>query len=270
MTSDKSAPQLATMQSNGTRGSAEPIAGVESKSVKVSRPAEAAPDEESTRERVLSLIINDGPISAAALAAVMGLTAAGVRRHFTYLEENGQIEVFTDARPAGARGRPSRKYVATSHAHGQEFGAYSEIAVEVLEYLEQVVGPDAVEDYATKRFSAAAQRYKPFITASDPAQRVEQLAQQLSKDGFAASVRPVEGIPMIQLCQGQCPVQHVATQFPQLCDAEAKVFSELLGVHTQRLVTLAGGGHVCTTNVPVHNLEGQLDRPSKRNVEGKK
>jgi predicted ArsR family transcriptional regulator len=45
-------------------------------------------------------------------------------------------------------------------------------------------------------------------------------------------------------------VQDVAHEFPQLCEAEARAFSRLLGVHVQRLATLAGGGHVCTTNIP--------------------
>ena len=54
----------------------------------------------------------------------------------------------------------------------------------------------------------------------------------------------------VQLCQGHCPVQHVAERYPQLCEAETEVFSRLLGVHVQRLATLAGGAHVCTTHVP--------------------
>ena len=45
-------------------------------------------------------------------------------------------------------------------------------------------------------------------------------------------------------------MQQVATQFPQLCEAETEAFSRLLGVHVQRLSTLAAGGHVCTTYVP--------------------
>jgi predicted ArsR family transcriptional regulator len=45
-------------------------------------------------------------------------------------------------------------------------------------------------------------------------------------------------------------VQQTATQFPQLCEAETRAFSRLLGVHVQRLSTLAAGGHVCTTNIP--------------------
>src|SRR5665648_1027415 len=75
------------------------------------------------------------------------------------------------------------------------------------------------------------------------------LADGLSADGYAASVRPLPGGRAVQLCQGHCPVQVVAARFPQLCEAEARVFSSLLGVHVQRLSTLAGGGHVCTTHI---------------------
>lgn len=55
----------------------------------------------------------------------------------------------------------------------------------------------------------------------------------------------------VQLCQGNCPVQEVAGEFPQLCEAETQAFSRLLDVHVQRLATLADGEHVCTTSVPI-------------------
>ena len=82
----------------------------------------------------------------------------------------------------------------------------------------------------------------------------EALAAALTADGFAASTRPVgQGTPLagVQLCQGHCPVQHVAAEFPQFCDAETDAFSRLLGVHVQRLATLAHGEHVCTTFIPL-------------------
>ena len=74
---------------------------------------------------------------------------------------------------------------------------------------------------------------------------------ELSRDGYAASARPVEGMATLQLCQGNCPVQDVAAEYPQMCEAETAAFSRLLGVHVQRLATIAGGGHVCTTNIPL-------------------
>lgn len=53
----------------------------------------------------------------------------------------------------------------------------------------------------------------------------------------------------IQLCQGHCPIQEVAKDFPEMCEAETEAFARLLGVPIQRLSTLANGGHVCTTNI---------------------
>jgi predicted ArsR family transcriptional regulator len=218
-------------------------------------------DEETTRERVLQLIISDGPINAAKLADILKLTPAGIRRHISHLEDSGQIEVYTDRPEKGVRGRPSRQYVATTRAHEELPSAYSGIAAEALAFLVEKIGEGAVEEFAAHRFAHFEEKYAQAITATDPQGRVEQLAQALNAEGFAASVRPVAGVPMLQLCQGHCPVQDVAAQFPLLCEAEAKLFSKILGTHTQRLVTLAGGGHVCTTNVPVNRPQGQQDRP---------
>jgi len=62
------------------------------------------------------------------------------------------------------------------------------------------------------------------------------------------------GLTGVQLCQGHCPVQQVAAEFPAFCEAETDAFSRLLGVHVQRLATLAGGHHVCTTFVPTGGM----------------
>ena len=75
-----------------------------------------------------------------------------------------------------------------------------------------------------------------------------------SADGFAATIRPVgPETPTvgIQLCQGHCPIQSVATQFPAFCDAETEAFSQLLGVRVERQTTLAQGQHACTTFIPL-------------------
>jgi len=55
------------------------------------------------------------------------------------------------------------------------------------------------------------------------------LAEAFSQDGYAASTT-AQGLG-IQLCQHHCPVQHVAAEFPQLCDAETAALGRLLDVH---------------------------------------
>ena len=71
-----------------------------------------------------------------------------------------------------------------------------------------------------------------------------------------------------QLCQHHCPVAHVAEQFPQLCEAETAAFASLLGVHVQRLATLAGGAHVCTTFIPTTAITRSHETPGTPDARG--
>jgi predicted ArsR family transcriptional regulator len=63
-------------------------------------------------------------------------------------------------------------------------------------------------------------------------------------------------------------VQSIAEDFPQLCEAETKAFSHLLGVHVQRLATIAGGGYMCTTHVPLALPTRQTTHPTEVGTEG--
>ena len=133
---------------------------------------------------------------------------------------------------------------------------YDDVATSALRFLAEHAGADAVGEFARERNAELEQRYAAQLTAAgeDVTARAKALATALTADGFAASIRPVgEGTPLagVQLCQGHCPVQHVAAQFPAFCDAETDAFSRLLGVHVQRLGTLAHGEHVCTTFIPL-------------------
>jgi hypothetical protein len=53
----------------------------------------------------------------------------------------------------------------------------------------------------------------------------------------------------------------VAERFPQLCEVETEMFSRLLGVHVQRLATIAHGDGVCTTHVPANQTHPHDDHP---------
>jgi len=209
--------------------------------------------EATTRERVRSLIIELGPVTAAELANELELTSAAIRRHLAALERTGQVTVREEsaALPRG-RGRPAKRYIATLAAHPQAGTAYAEMAVRALGRLGEQVGPEAVEAFAEERATEMRRRYAARVEAAgeDLHARAAALSDALSEDGYAASSRPLGGFA-VQLCQGHCPVQQVAAQFPQLCEAETRAFADLLGVHVQRLATLAGGEHVCTTHIPV-------------------
>jgi predicted ArsR family transcriptional regulator len=210
-----------------------------------------------TRDRVRQTISEDGPITAVALASRLGLTPAAVRRHLDLLAEQGAIEEREPATVGGrGRGRPARAYILSEAGHAGMGSDYADVATSALRFLAEQAGADAVNAFARERNADLEARYAAQLAAAGPdlTARVESLAAALTNDGFAASTRPVgAGTPLagVQLRQGHCPVQHVATAFPAFCDAETDAFSRLLGVHVQRLSTLAHGEHVCTTFIPL-------------------
>ncbi|MGV8979498.1 MAG: helix-turn-helix transcriptional regulator [Cellulomonas sp.] len=236
--------------------------------VRASDPAssDAGESDAGTRLQVLRLIAADGPVSAADIARELDLTPAAIRRHLGVLEGTEQVAVHEGAPGLGParRGRPARRYVATNHGQAALSQRYSELAGQALRYLSAVAGPGALSDFAESRVRDLEQRYTLALASVGPDTnaRVAVLAGALASDGYAATARPVPGGSAIQLCQGHCPVQEIAAEFPQLCEAEAHAFSRLLGVHVQRLATLAGGGHVCTTNIPIITTTAPVEGPT--------
>jgi predicted ArsR family transcriptional regulator len=213
--------------------------------------------EVGTRGRVSREILQRGPVTASDLGATLGLTPAAVRRHLDTLTAQGLVTTISTAETSPRRrGRPARRFVLTEAGHAAMATEYDDLAVQLLQFVADTAGGDSVRQFAAVRAGRLAARYRPAVetAGADPADRVEALARALTVDGYAASVRSTQGPEngSRQLCQGHCPVQQVATLFPELCEAETQAFSELLGVHVQRLATLAHGEHVCTTHVPAH------------------
>jgi predicted ArsR family transcriptional regulator len=199
---------------------------------------------------VSNSILEHGPSTAAELAERLGLTPAAIRRHLDVLVERGSVES-RGQRVYGSRGRgrPAKVFLLTDTGRGEFYSAYDDLAINALQYLASAAGPEAVTTFAESMAVDAEGRYRTMLDQADPAlSRTEALAGALTGDGYVASTRPSAAGE--QICQHHCPVAHVAEQFPQLCEVETDLFSRLLGVHVQRLATIAHGDGVCTTHVP--------------------
>ena len=217
------------------------------------RAVESSPaDDAPTRDRVVKSILESGPSTAADLADRLELTPAAVRRHLDQLVVEGTIEP-REPRITGhrGRGRPPKIFVITDAGRDEFAQQYDDLAVHALRFLADSSGEEEVLEFARRRVSELEHRYRPLIEAAPLEDRPRVLADALSADGYAASVRTAPSGD--QVCQHHCPVAHVAAEFPQLCDAETEVFARLLGQHVQRLATIAHGDGVCTTNVPDQN-----------------
>jgi predicted ArsR family transcriptional regulator len=213
-----------------------------------------------TRARVAQLLLELGPSTATRLGERLGLTPAAVRRHLDAMLAAGTI-VARDAPVRGprGRGRPARMFALSDAGHAAGPTSYDDVAVAALRYLRETAGEAAVEDFARQRIAGWEARYAPRIASLPLDERPGALAEALCDDGYAATVH--EGGIGVQVCQHHCPVQHVAEEFPALCEAETEAIGRLVGRHVQRLATIAHGDGVCTTHIPLTPVQSGRTRP---------
>jgi predicted ArsR family transcriptional regulator len=212
--------------------------------------------EGRTREAVARLLMERGPVAAAEVAEVLGLSGPAVRRHVDALIADGEAQVAKPAhRGPRGRGRPARHYALTDTGRARFGHGYDDLAVAALRFLAEHGGESAVRGFARARVTELIGAGAAQVAAADgPADRADALAGVLTARGYAAQARTAGA--GVQLCQHHCPVARVAAEFPELCEAETRAFADLLGTHVQRLATIARGDAACTTHIPA-GIPGQ-------------
>lgn len=225
-------------------------------------------DEISTRNAVARSVLENGPSTAVAIGERLGLTPAGVRRHLDLLIEDQILEA---REPHSAlvrgRGRPSKVFIMTDAGREKFEHSYDDLAVAALKFMSSHSGAHLVGEFAQSRADEIGKKAEAALAdATDANGKSAALAHFLTEQGYATTVQS-RGLGQ-ELCQHHCPIAHVAAEFPQLCEAETELFSQLLGTHVQRLATIAHGDGVCTTFIPSVPAASKVKNKSEVNSLG--
>ena len=165
------------------------------------------------------------------------------------------------AGPRRPRSRPSRpgSFVLSDAGHQALESDYDHLATEALRFLAGGRRRAPCAGFAeTPRRRArepvcrAARRrgHRHRRPRRRPRRRADRATGSPPRPARSASRAPRARSPAYSCARGTAPSSTPLGNFPQFCDAETDAFSRLLGVHVQRLATLAHGDHVCTTFVP--------------------
>ncbi|MDO7906046.1 transcriptional regulator [Paenibacillus sp. JX-17] len=197
--------------------------------------------EMSTRQLLMTLLKTKGPIAVSRLAAELGITEMGVRRHLNQMEKDGYIET-TVVRQA--MGRPTFLYALTEHGHEQFPRNYSHLLLELLEELDDSQGSQAVHQLFDGRKHKMLDRYGPKMEGRDLSERVAELTSIQHAGGYMAHWEQ-EKDGSYTLYEYNCPINEVARRYQHACACEQSLFQELLQAEVTRTECLALGGSCC-------------------------
>jgi len=197
-----------------------------------------------SRGHVLVQLKRAQPLTAKQLAARLGLSLNAARHHLKELEAQGLVQYELEHHGVGA---PAFAYRLTPAGEGLFPRRYQETLTALLDSLVEHEGREAAIALLESHLSGLARRLRVDLKDAAPAERLQAVAQVRSEQGYMAEA--TGGDPSGTLTEHNCAIQAVAERFPEICAAEARFLSEVLGAEVDRREHILSGCSACEYHV---------------------
>ena len=183
----------------------------------------------NTAERILMQLKMRGAQTAQTLAAQLGLTSMGVRRHLESALDKGLVD-FDDM--GGKVGRPVRRWGLSQTGQAHFPDRHAELTVDLIAQVQALFGPAAMARLITVREKASEALYRNRLdmlgTAASLGERVAVLAAVRDEEGYMAEAQP-QNDGSVLLIEHHCPICAAANMCQDFCRSELDVFHRVLG-----------------------------------------
>lgn len=199
----------------------------------------------TTSRRILTLLKQEGSLTADELANHLEISSVAVRRHLTKLEADRLVAYEEIQR---GMGRPSFVYRLGEAASSFFPRRYEELASDVIETIQTLYGADAVKAIFEKRSESVIGEYRTEVDGQTLDQRLEQLTKLREADGYMSSWE-VDQDGVFILRESNCPIIHVAEECGAACACDQAILEKVLDADVKRKSHLVYGDDACVYEV---------------------
>lgn len=195
-----------------------------------------------TQRHLLLVLKQRGPSTVTGLSGALGLAPTTLRGHLQALAAQGLVS--RRGQRYGKRGRPD--VVFALGAEGERLFPHHEDQVlgELIRHLQTQERDRILDEFFASRVAARRPRLLARVRDLQGADRLREVAQILSEEGFMARIDLVEGRPTLHLCH--CPITGVVAETRLPCRYEEALIGELLGTPITRSHYMPDGGITCS------------------------
>lgn len=182
--------------------------------------------------------------TAKALAAKLGVSLNATRHHLRELERESLVEYELEHRGVGA---PSFAYRLSAAGEALFPRRYEETLTGLLDHVAERDGRAAAVALLESYFARLTSRLQAELAGRTSPERLHALGRVLSDEGYMAEVsaRGADGT----LTEHNCAIPALAERFPEVCAAEARFLSEVLGAEVERREHILQGCSACEYHV---------------------
>lgn len=218
----------------------EPVHPARSSSHSLPLPHQPLRGYRGVRAALLDRLKREPGQTAAALAEATGASVNAVRQHLKALGEDG---VVTHARERHGVGAPLFRYRLSPAGEALFPRAYDAAFLAALDQVVSRRGRPAAAELLAAPFDELERELLPDLTVMEAAGRLERVASAQDARGYMAEWR--RSGDDARLTQHNCAIHAVAVRYPEVCDAESRFLTRVLGAPVERRSHILSGCSQC-------------------------
>lgn len=199
----------------------------------------------TTRRKIMTLLKEEGELTADELAEYLGISSVAVRRHLTKLESD-QLVTYEEIQRG--MGRPSFVYRLGEEASSYFPRRYEELATVVLETIQELYGTEAIDAIFRMRSTHMIESYRQRVNGTSLDKRLDQLTRLRDADGYMSTWELAEDGTFI-LREANCPIIHVAEGCESACSHDHALLEGILDAEVVRKGHLVRGDGACVYQI---------------------
>ncbi|PSL45526.1 transcriptional regulator [Chitinophaga niastensis] len=198
-------------------------------------------------DRFLTLLKTRGPLSAAELAAELGITGEGARLQLLKLAEEGLVHSESTSKGVG---RPVLIWSLTQLGNARFPDTHTELTLQLIQTIKNVLGKEALDNVVNAREKNQLEKYSSALQGVTGIEnRLTSFAAIRSGEGYLAEWKK-EGDAYLFI-ENHCPICCAATECDNICTSEMRTFVSILGedMNVTRMEHIINGARRCVYKI---------------------
>lgn len=177
----------------------------------------------STKEKILTTLLNNQNATIAELAETVGINGISVRHHLINLQAEDLVA--SEEQRHGV-GRPRFTYHLTNKGIEKFPSNYLRLTDHILGELKRTFSDDQLTDIFTRIGLELAKRHRVTDDSLPLTDQLDLLSRNLVEEGYRLSWAKTDG--SITLYNQSCPYHNIASMHPEICRIDHTMFANIL------------------------------------------
>jgi predicted ArsR family transcriptional regulator len=204
----------------------------------------------NTKENILNQVLLLRKATITQLSEKLGISEISVRHHLIKLEAEGLVSASEERHGVG---RPRFVYCLTEKGFQIAPTNYFRLTDQALTTMKHFLGPETFLELLKQIGTDLAEAYTSSICSENPEQILEEVAENLTKDGFVFSW--TKSGESLALTTHHCPVHHLGQKHSEVCAINHALLESLIQHPLKHETCILQGDPGCTYTYEV--LDGK-------------